>query len=722
MRSIKQSDFAGLVKYITSSQGRAERLGAIEATNCDASTIGAVVAEVLATQKQNTRAEGDKTYHLLVSFAPGETPSSEVLKDIEKRICAALGFSEHQRVSSVHHDTDNMHIHIAINKIHPTRLTMYEPFRAYRTIGEICSKLEQEHGLKPVDHKSKRSVSESRASDMEQHAGVESLVSWIRRECLDEFLGASSWSDLHRLMSENGLLLRQRANGLVVESLEGTITKASTLARQFSMKSLEARLGPFEASKHAIAKLRRRYGKQPVRMRVDTVELYAEYKASMQTSATKREYGWELISDRKNRLITAAKRSNRLRRAAIKLVGGSRTAKKILYAQAYKAFSAKMRSIRAQYQQEKKSLYAYSKRLTWADWLKAQAMSGNVEALAALRAREGRLGLRGDTFMAVRPTEAPLTAPANASLDNITKKGTVIYSAGSFAIRDDGEKLQVSRNTSIESLSIALRFAVERYGNRLLVNGGDDFKNKVVVAAVDSGLNITFADPAMELRRRKLQKLKEERVGRVKEDRGGINRRGYGSVGSGAAAHSDASGPAARGDLAATGARSFKPDFGGIGRVPPPERQNRLRTLSMLPVVRFARRGQVLLPNDVPRRLEQHGTQPDNAMRWSNAYASLTPAQLAAASKYISEREAKRSRGISDIPKHSLYTESGEYRYAGQRNVDDCDLILLESSGEIFVLPTDASTAARLKRKRPGSPLAAGPNGSIKSKSKGRNK
>ncbi|MGF2043786.1 relaxase/mobilization nuclease domain-containing protein, partial [Staphylococcus aureus] len=28
---------------------------------------------------------------------------------MEDRICAGLGFAEHQRVSAVHHDTDNLH-------------------------------------------------------------------------------------------------------------------------------------------------------------------------------------------------------------------------------------------------------------------------------------------------------------------------------------------------------------------------------------------------------------------------------------------------------------------------------------------------------------------------------------------------------------------------------------------------------------------------------------
>ena len=186
MRSLGKSDFAGLASYITDAQSKEHRLGEVRLTNCHASMVGDAITEVLATQHGNTRATSDKTYHLLVSFPPGENPGAEVLHQIEDRVCAALGYDGHQRISSVHNDTDHLHVHIAINKIHPVRHTMHEPFLAYRTMAEVAVKLEDEFGLQQVNHGDRRSLSEGRAGDMEHHAGVESLVGWIKRECLDE--------------------------------------------------------------------------------------------------------------------------------------------------------------------------------------------------------------------------------------------------------------------------------------------------------------------------------------------------------------------------------------------------------------------------------------------------------------------------------------------------------------------------------------------------------
>ena len=103
------------------------------------------IAEVLNTQQMNKRATSDKTYHLVVSFRDDEL-SEDILKKIEDKLCDGLGFGEHQRISVVHHDTDHLHIHIAINKIHPTNLTIHNPHYDYKVIGELCKQLEQEHG------------------------------------------------------------------------------------------------------------------------------------------------------------------------------------------------------------------------------------------------------------------------------------------------------------------------------------------------------------------------------------------------------------------------------------------------------------------------------------------------------------------------------------------------------------------------------------------------
>ena len=524
MHSVKKSNFAGLVQYITDKQGKFERVGACSITNCIGDTIDDVITEVLAVQQLNTRATSDKTYHLLVSFRPGENPDAAVLKTIEEKICSELGYDEHQRVSVVHHDTDNIHLHIAINKIHPKKLTMREPFNAYRTFAKLSKTLEKEYGLDPDNHISQKSVSEGRAHDMERHSGFESLITWIRKECLHKIRNAQSWTGLHQVLSENGLELLERGNGFVFKASNGSMVKASTVARDISKTHLEKRLGPFQRSTEATGEKKREYRKQPVKMRIDTEELFARYRKEIQSlSATKRSE-LEKIRDRKKRKIDAAKRSNRLIRATIKLMKG-RPVKKLLYAKAYKKLRNEIESINDRYKKERHTLIKRCQQLTWADWLKMKALAGDIEALAALRSREAARGLQGNTIRGEGQPD-PLLDRVTI-IDNISKKGTIIIRAGQSAVRDDGHKLQAARTLTDRSRSLqeALQLAIERYGNRITVNGTNKFKDQVVRIAASARLPLTFTDPTMENRRKQL--LIKENMHNRKHQSKQDDRRGY---------------------------------------------------------------------------------------------------------------------------------------------------------------------------------------------------
>lgn len=245
MRDARKSSYADLAKYICDSQGKQERVGDIRFTNFNNESLDWAIREALAVQQLNQRAEADKTYHLLISFAPDEQPAPEVLRDIEDRMCAAIGYGEHQRVSAVHHDTDNLHIHIAINKIHPTKHTIHEPYRDYKVRSSMCALLEKEHGLVRTNQKARKRQGENRADDMESHSGVESLLGWVKRECSVALSSAQSWDAVHEIMRSHSLVMKTQGNGLVIVDEHGVGIKASSVARSLSKPSLEKRLGAF---------------------------------------------------------------------------------------------------------------------------------------------------------------------------------------------------------------------------------------------------------------------------------------------------------------------------------------------------------------------------------------------------------------------------------------------------------------------------------------------
>ena len=778
MRVVKRSDFRELVEYLSDPQSKQERVGKLTVTNCQQDDSLDAALEVQATQAINTRSGGDKTYHLIISFQEGDKPTPEVLEAIEARVSAALGFADHQRISAVHNDTDNLHIHVAINKIHPKRYTIHTPYNDYKTLGDICKTLEREYGLEQDNHAARNRGAENRAADMERHAGVESLLGWIKRECADQIKSAQGWAELHQVMRNNGLELRERGNGLVLTDGAGVGVKASSVARELSKAKLEERFGAFEGSTirsasaasvnakraqaprvpragekppprsqnrlHGLSSLDsiqidsgRRYAPRPMHTRkINTVEMYARYKAEHQNLGAARAAAIGVARAKKDRLIEAAKRSGRLKRAAIKLLNGPGVSKKLLYAITSKALRADVEKINAQYMKERDAAYDGHHRRTWADWLQARATQGDAEALAALRAREARQGRKRDT---VSGHDARRSGPVpGLTPDSITKAGTVIYLVGATAIRDDGELLNVSRGAGQHGLEAALRMAMYRYGERITVNGSDDFKERIAQVAAAARLSVTFDNAALEQRRQELvrastkkeqnhekrnaQRTPERNAAeRGRPDRGRLATAGGIGTVERAGRSVGAERPTRTGRGVRGPPRSNKPDIGRVGRTPPPESKNRLRVLSQLGVVQLAHGSEVLLPCHVSRHMEQQGTQRDNGLRRDVRGSGRISAATPAADKYIAEREGKRAVG-SDIPKHRRYTErdGGPANFAGVRQIGGETLALLKRHDDVIVLPVDAATARSMKRLSVGDEVSLTAEGTVRTKGRSR--
>jgi len=587
-------------------------------------------------------------------------------------------------------------------------------------IGQLCEKLEQEYGLTQVNHKANKVGSENRAFNMEHHAGVESLLGWIKWECLDQMQAATSLAEIHRVMQENGLELKERGNGLVITDQDGLMVKASSVARELSKGKLEDKFGTFAPSSHTdTERPKRSYEARPVRSRIDTTLLFTRYKTEQQGMGANRTREWKMTLNHKNRLIEGAKRSAKLKRAATKLMGNSREEKKLLYLLTSMALRNKIKNINEQYRQDKETLFKKYQPQQWADWLRRKATEGDTEALAALRAREAAQGLKGNVVGA--GGDQRMTSNVKASQDSVTKKGTIIYKVGTSAIRDDGDKLKVSREATKDGLDAALRMAMERYGNHITVNGTDDFKERIVRATVSSNIPVTFADAALERRRQSLlpsnnqpENKHDSPNKRGRRTGSGIN--GVGSVG----ATTSRTAESVNNGINRFGFTS-KPNIGRIGKAPPPEARNGLRNLSNVPVVRIASGSEVLLPGNVPHHLEQQGTQPDNELRRNIFGPGLVTAGLAAADSYIAERE-KMLLKVLDIPKHMRYNydKDGATAFAGTRQVDGQILALLKRREEVMVLPIDDATARRFKRIAVGDTVTVTADGSIKTKGRSR--
>ncbi|GAK46713.1 TraI protein [Tepidicaulis marinus] len=257
-------NFTALGKYIAAAKDEGEKLDRLWIAGCDAGEelgdLDAALAEIEAVRKQKPDTK-NKTYHLLVSFRPGdqEKLSDEALKDIEAEFAGALGLSDHQRVAGTHINTDNFHMHVAYNLVNPHTLKMAYPRHDFRALARTARALEQKYGLAidpgMTDGKERgREGLSPQAHDYERHTWQQSFQRYMlenKAEILEGIEKAKDWQALHEGLSAHGVTLRKRANGLVfVEAREGKqAMKASAFDRSCSKPALEKRLGPFEALK-----------------------------------------------------------------------------------------------------------------------------------------------------------------------------------------------------------------------------------------------------------------------------------------------------------------------------------------------------------------------------------------------------------------------------------------------------------------------------------------
>ena len=513
IKSVRKSNFSALIQYLTDPQGKSERISQIKVSNCYSDDQTAALIEIQNTQEMNKRAKSDKTCHLVLSFPEGERLSLADLNAIEERFCDVLGFAGHQRISVVHDDTNNLHVHIAINKIHPRNLTIHNPYYDYKKVAKLCEQIEQEYGLTKVNHETVSDKAARVAQEIEARTGVESLLGWIKREALTEIKGADNWQGLHQVLKTHGLEIKERGNGFVLVTNNNVAVKASSVDRSLSKGNLTERLGSFVPSEHSDQLSRsntKQYQPRPLQNRIDTSKIYARYQQEQANSARKRSSQWVMLRQSRDQLIDRAKREAKLKRNLIKSIKAGRLAKKALYAIAHHQFETTIEVIKSDYQKSYQYSKAHHSRMRWLYWLAFEAKNGNAEALAVLRSR--RSGQFKGNQVSAKPSHDKPNGYfkdgfiKDSSVESITKIGTVTYKAGSTTIRDDGKRLIVLPDTTQDALVDILQVAIKKYGSHLAINGTESFRLQIAQVAAQNQMRITFDDKPLEQYRQQLMK------------------------------------------------------------------------------------------------------------------------------------------------------------------------------------------------------------------------
>lgn len=290
-------NYTRLGEYIAAAEEKGEKLDQFWIRNCDAGTnledLDLALLEIEAVRRQKPDI-ADKTYHLVVSFRPGEQDrlTKDDLMAIEAEYAKALGYADHQRVAGTHINTDNFHMHIAFNKMHPETLKVITPHRDFNILAKVSRKMEKKYGLAIdpgiTDGKERDPNNLSPAArNYEAHTWQESFQRHVlkyRKEILEDLGKAKNWQEAHEVLSGYDISIKLRGNGMVLISPDGQAMKASQLDRSCSKNKLEEQFGLFEPlqdkrrkkSEHS-AKDKCRYKPRPLVGHRNTSALWRRY-------------------------------------------------------------------------------------------------------------------------------------------------------------------------------------------------------------------------------------------------------------------------------------------------------------------------------------------------------------------------------------------------------------------------------------------------------------
>jgi len=517
----QNDNYRRLADYIADAKHKGEKTLMSWCAGCWAGEdYELAIQEVLDTQDLNQRTGKEKTYHLIVSFRPEDESvlTEKDFKEIEQEFSKVLGFEEHQRHCGVHKNTNNIHMHIAYNMIHPEKLTRHEPYRDFYKRDRLHRELELKFGLKfdngrKKDQEPKRS--NDRAATYEAHSGQQSFDSYVKERkdfILKSLDKAQGWHEFHMSLAEIGIEVRLRGNGCSIKDRHSkTAIKASRLDRNFTKSKLEAQLGHYQLPKGIVVSEKDRYVARPLHKHQG--ELYAEYRAAV--GGRKKAYEdlreeqdgrWKQTSSYWDGKIKALKDDKKLRikdrSRLIALAAGRKT-------EAIEALKKEMSGKRAELREQT----PFNR---WNDFLKWKAESGDEIALKVLRSKKESIQsnpapmihspatkvsdmkikqsqFRSDSSLAwkdkrkllsiskmlqLQAEEAKRTDdPRKRNLDNLTwrvdSSGNVLYTLknGSM-IKDNGDKIFFSVNDPAAA-QVAHGFARMMFGRNVKVSGNE---------------------------------------------------------------------------------------------------------------------------------------------------------------------------------------------------------------------------------------------------------
>ncbi len=493
------------------------------------SSAETAIAEMIALASGG---EKDPTYHFVISWPEEEIPTDQqaftagimsiqtLVEEHNKR--ASLKKSEKlidafflQSVIAVHRNTQNVHVHVFLNRRDPESRTLLNIRKDYLTLNKACREIELKQGWRhtpgyyQIDPRDGHSIIRSRKSSkeafalpelsrrFEEYTGEKSFIRWVQEQATPLLQEAQNWSEVHRKLEELGLEFREAKKGLMITNGD-VYCKASSCGKDCSRTALERRWGvcqPKEMDQRSLRRSEQKAGRALLRNK-----LWDEYQAYKKEFYTKwlterrnaRQLQRQSEKDRHQKLLFAKREQRRMilahgwqGRGAI--LQALMSVHALDYARKKSILYKKIQQERAEIKQ--RSQYLVKPFRSWRDFCETRAAEGDLAAQRALRGfryRDRQKKISDCQILA--EDESVFVSAVSDRFSDIWDFMVFIHEDGQvdyfqrktqiLSFSDHGDSLHIFQEEAREVLEATLWLAIEKWG-RVQLKGDETFQRKV---------------------------------------------------------------------------------------------------------------------------------------------------------------------------------------------------------------------------------------------------
>lgn len=451
--------FREVVEYVgrDGEDAREKGLESLDETACGVLNLDAdagtaedreEIAEIMnATAMQSRRLQKNPAYHFCVNWIEGEHPTREQCEQTVGHFVSGLGMGECETFWAVHQDTDNDHVHVIVNTVHPERgVVVGLPRYDYRVLARLAREMELEQGwnraagyyvtVEPEPgqvqimqrtqairrglwnkNDAQRPPVSMAATRAEHNLGGESFQAWVTgkpAQALQQAIAQpeATWETAHAALAQYGVSIEPKGSGMVVHTTleDGRVlaAKASQLGRWASKAELEKKLGPYHPAQQTVQPVEQTYEQAMRAQRIDSEPAQGgddpgraakrEARAAARKELGERfekEQGQIRAGRRDAR--TALREQHQTKRRALRAeltaqwkqqrAQAREAGRDVTLERAIWAREAAIRLEALQKQQatQRKALTAGPRAVVWREWLEREAAKGDEAAQAALR-------------------------------------------------------------------------------------------------------------------------------------------------------------------------------------------------------------------------------------------------------------------------------------------------------------------------------------------------